>query len=144
MFLITGESEKPEKGKSFEIPEEEMPNFIHRTIWLVSISLAVSISSMTFQALLDKSMDPPGTLMMNNRYVRLAGRTVYIIIIMCIPTIGHIDKVLFLGIISILLSFVIHWEWVGALEKGGGFLEPKGLTVLMKKELKETRSQSVD
>lgn len=144
MFLITGEVEKPEKTKGFDIPEDEMAHFIHRTMWLVSTSLAVSLTSMTFQALLDKSVDPPGTLMVNNRYVRLAGRAVYVVIIMCVPITREINKVFYLGILGIPLSLVLLWEWITCLERGGGFLEPKGLTVLMKREIKDTRSQSVD
>jgi hypothetical protein len=87
-------------------------------------------------AFLDKSLDPSKTLLINNQYGRLSARAVYIIIIMTVP-LGreHFNKYLFLGIASILMVFVQMFEWVVSMERPGGILEPKGLTVMMRKEL---------
>jgi hypothetical protein len=135
MFLIRQDVTKPANGKGVEVPEDEVDSYIHRTIWLVAVSLTVIIVSMTAQALLCISRDPPGTLLINNRYIRLSGRLVYIIIILCVPLDPDLDKVLFLGIAGVLLSFLAYWEWVVCLERKGGLVEPKGLTVMMKREL---------
>jgi len=135
MFLIRQDVTKPENGKGFEIPEDEVDSYIHRTIWLVATSLAVIVASMTMQALLDIPRDPPGALLINNRYIRLSGRLVFILIILLVPLHPDLNKVWFLGIAGIGLSLVMYWEWVVCLEKKGGFIEPKGLTVMMKREL---------
>jgi hypothetical protein len=35
------------------------------------------------------------------------------------------------------------WEWNSSLEKGGGFIEPKGITLMMSHELKGKRQVAV-
>jgi hypothetical protein len=135
MFLIRQDVSQPANGKGIEVPEGEVDTYIHRTIWLIAVSLAVIMTSMTTQALLCISCDPPGTLLINNRYVRLSGRLVYIVIILCVPLHPDLNKVVFLGTAGVLLSILVLWEWVVCLEKKGGLIEPKGLTVMMKREL---------
>jgi ABC-type Fe3+-siderophore transport system permease subunit len=135
MFLITQDVDTPASGEGFEIPEDQMDSYIHRTIWLIAISLSVIMISMTIQALLDTSVDPPGTLLVNNRYVRLSGRIVYVVVILLLPIHPNLDKDWFLGITAVLMSFVMCFEWIVCLERNAGMFEPKGLTVLMKRAL---------
>jgi hypothetical protein len=135
MFLITEEVDTPANKSGFEIPEDELQDYVHRTIWMVAVSLSVIMASMTAQALLDTSIDPPGTLLINNRYIRLSGRIVYIVVILLLPLHSDLSKFWFLGIAAVCLSLVMYWEWIVCLEKNFGLVEPKGLTVLMKRAL---------
>jgi hypothetical protein len=135
MFLITQDVDTPANGRGFEIPEDQLDSYIHRTIWLVSVSLSVIMTSITAQALLDTSIDPPGTLLINNRYIRLSGRMLFVLVILLIPLHPDLDKIWFLGITGVLMSSVVYWEWTVSLEKNAGLFEPKGLTVLMKRAL---------
>jgi hypothetical protein len=117
-----------------QITEDESKVFVHRAIWNMAASLSLIILSMTFQALADKPLDPPGTLIVNNRYIRLSSRVLYIIVIMTIPIKADITVNLFLGIAGVGLSMILWWEWIVSLEQPAKLLEPKGLTTLMKQK----------
>lgn len=95
-------------------------------------SLSLIVLSMTFQALADKPLDPPGTLVVNNRYVRLSSRIIYILVVMLVPLKGDLEVTNFLAIASVGLSMILGWEWVVSLEQPAKILEPKGLTTLIK------------
>jgi hypothetical protein len=84
---------------------------------------------------MDISLDPPGTLLVNNRYVRLSARVVYVIVILTVPITPDLHRNVFLAVAGAGLSLLMYWEWVVCLEKKSGLIEPKGLTVMMKREL---------
>lgn len=145
MFLIRQQPTESYNTKAFEIPENEVDSYIHKTIWLVASSLAIIVVSMTGMAFLDKPMDQPGTLLFNNRYIRLSSRALYVILILTIPLAGeNLNKYLFLGCCAVLLIFVETFEWAGSMERGGGLVEPKGLTVMMRKELRSKNLGKVE
>jgi hypothetical protein len=80
---------------------------------------------MTGKTLLNHSLDPPGTLVVNHRYLRMAPRAVACIVTMCLPIVNGIRTTVFLGIIVGLLQSLILWEFVAAMEEGFQFFEPK-------------------
>jgi ABC-type Fe3+-siderophore transport system permease subunit len=116
------------------LTEEESKVLVYKAIWNMAASLSLIIFSMTLQALADKPLDPPGTLLVNSRYLRLSSRIVYIIVILLVPIKADISVSLFMGIAGVGLSMIIWWEWIVSLEQPARLLEPKGLTTLMKQE----------
>ena len=80
---------------------------------------------MTSKSLLNRSLDPPGTLLINNRYLRMVPRAVVCIVVMCVPIVQNIDTSNFLGILIGLLQPLILWELVASMEKGWKWFEPK-------------------
>jgi hypothetical protein len=96
--------------------------------------LSLIVLSMTIQALADKPLDPPGTLLVNNRYLRLSSRFLYILVVMLVPLTPDLSVTLFLGIAAVGLSLIIWWEWIVSLEQPAKILEPKGLTTLIKEK----------
>jgi hypothetical protein len=117
---------------SKNVPENELPTYVHRAVWTVSLSLATIIFSMTGLALLDESLDPPGTLRINNRYLRLLGRGVYVLVVLLIPIYEDINTEFFLGTCALLMMLLSIWEWITSTDRGGKFVEPKGLTATVR------------
>lgn len=146
MFLLRFEAQQPynelAKEQTEKIPEEEMPVFVQSAVWSAAVSLAIMLVSMTIIALLDKPLDPPGTLRINNRYARLSGRLVYIVIILCVPAKWEINPTLFLGIAGVLMTLVVYWEFTSSLEHGGGIFEPKGLSAILSSARRARREES--
>ncbi|KIW27391.1 uncharacterized protein PV07_07132 [Cladophialophora immunda] len=140
MFIIRHQPDAPYNspgGQSGEpIPRDDLPRYLYRAVWTCATSLGVIMLSLTALALLDTSLDEPATLKINNRYIRLAGRVVYIIVVVCVPATPHIDARLFLGIAAATLLGVTVWEWNVGLDRGGALVEPMGLTHMMSRELK--------
>ncbi|KIX96841.1 uncharacterized protein Z520_07561 [Fonsecaea multimorphosa CBS 102226] len=141
MFIIRHQPDAPYnsltgQASAEKIPQDDLPLYLYRAVWTCATSLGVIMLSMTALALLDKSLDEPATLKINNRYIRLAGRIVYIIVIPCVPAAHNIDADLFLGIAAFMLLGVTVWEWNVGLDKGGALIEPLGLSHMMSRELK--------
>lgn len=80
---------------------------------------------MTIKSFLNRSLDRPGTLIIDNRYWRMTPRAAVCVIVMCLPIVHYINTVTFLGIIVGLLQSLILWETVAAMEKGFKWFEPK-------------------
>jgi hypothetical protein len=93
--------------------------------WTISASLFATLLLMTLKSFLNRSLDRPGTLFINNRYLRMAPRAMVGIAVMCLSIVKYINTVTFLGIILALLQFLILWETVAAMEKGFQWFEPK-------------------
>ena len=96
---------------------------IHTAKWTVSISLAVVLVNQTMIALLNRSLDPPGTLKVNSRILRLLPRNLLLPIILCLPIERSISVLFFLGIVSIVLVACLPCEWWSSLERSGGIIE---------------------
>ncbi|KAE8451011.1 hypothetical protein EG329_005451 [Mollisiaceae sp. DMI_Dod_QoI] len=105
---------------------ENKPDAILNALWSASISLAVALLSMTLIALLNRPLDPPKTLLVNNRYVRLAPRLPVIITIACLPQIKDLTGTWWCGAVNWLLWTLFFWELIVGLEKDWRFIEPKG------------------
>jgi hypothetical protein len=80
---------------------------------------------MTLKALLNRSLDRPGTLLVNNRYLRMAPRAVVCIVAICLPAVNEINTVTFLGSLVGLLQTLAWWEVMAAMESGAKWFEPK-------------------
>ena len=93
--------------------------------WTISGSLSATVVFMTGIAILNHSLDDPGTLLIDNRYLRMAPRAMVCIVVMCLPLIPHLSAWLFLSILLCLLQPLILWEFIAAMDKGFTFLEPK-------------------
>ncbi|KAF2095829.1 hypothetical protein NA57DRAFT_58899 [Rhizodiscina lignyota] len=133
MFMLRNHAQLPENvdQNDEKVPAEDLRDYIYSSMWTMSVSLSIILISMTCLALLDKSLDPPGTLRVNNRYVRLSGRIVYVVVILTVPIKKDLSMDLYLGIAGVMMSFLTSWEWVVSLEKGGSFFEPRGLTAIL-------------
>lgn len=80
---------------------------------------------MTGKSLLNRSLDPPGTLVINSRYLRMVPRFIVCIVTMCLPIVNDFHTTAFLGVIVSLLQTLTLWEYLAAMEKGFLFFEPK-------------------
>jgi hypothetical protein len=139
IFIIRNQPDKPfspgEGEAEGRISAEELSHYIQRAIWTAASSLSTSVICMTVIALLDKSMDEPKTLKVDNRYIRLSMRAVFVVVVQTIPA-AQIGSQLFLGMAALMLFVVSVWEWNAGLDYGGQFVEPKGLTMMWSREMK--------
>lgn len=140
MFIIRHLSDAPRTAaadaEGGQIPEDEIPRYIHRAIWTCATSLANITLCSTILAFSDKPLDEPDTLKINNRYARLGMRVIFMAVILALPAKSNLDPELFLGMAVLMLLVVGIWEWNVSLERDGGLIEPKGLTLMMSRELK--------
>jgi hypothetical protein len=138
MFIVRHRSNTTygSKGTDEEIPEEVLPFLIQSAVWTCAAALSTVMLCLTCQALLNKSLDEPGTLKMDNRYVRLSMRAMFIVVVACLPLTPNIDTHVFLGVVSGLLLIVSIWEWNLSLERNGALIEPRGITHMLSGELK--------
>jgi low temperature requirement protein LtrA len=140
MFILRNQPDAPinsAEGGSEDNPltGAELMRYIHRAIWTCAISLGTAMLSITAISLCDQSLDEPGTLKITNRYVRLSMRGVFIALVVLLP-LAHIAAQLYLGIVAMMLLVVGIWEWNSSLERGGSLVEPKGISMMMSRELK--------
>ncbi|KAL8797774.1 MAG: hypothetical protein Q9195_000126 [Heterodermia aff. obscurata] len=70
--------------------------------WTISVALSLALMNQTLIALLDRSMDPPGSLKINNRLLRLLPR------ILLIPILLSIDPVQETGLDSEVLGLPVN------------------------------------
>ncbi|KAK4945257.1 hypothetical protein LTR10_015416 [Elasticomyces elasticus] len=104
---------------------DEVTQLTRSAIWTVSISLAIVMMAMFGMALLNQPRDPAKSLRVNNRYLRLAGRPLFAVIVVAIASDKNIDSETFLGTCSLLMTCVSIWEYSSSLERAGGFFETK-------------------
>ena len=93
--------------------------------WTASVTLSIVLFNQTRIALMNRSLDGPKTLIVNNRHLRLLPRLLIIPIILCLPIVDGMSGGLYLGIVSTILVPCLLWEWIASLEYGGGLVEPK-------------------
>ena len=93
--------------------------------WSACAALAAVLSTMTITTLLNRSLDVPGTLLINNRYHRLAPRILLVVVILCLPVAVNSRTFLLFTIIMALTMTVFIWEYIASLEKGARVFEPK-------------------
>ena len=105
-------------------PNPQLGSVIYAAKWVVSISLAVTMTCQTGIALLSRSLDRKGSLKISNRYLRLFPRELVIGIVLCLPIERSMAALPFLSIVVSLLMLCLMWEWIASLESDGAFLEP--------------------
>jgi len=93
--------------------------------WTISGALSSTLLLMTGKALLNRSLDPRETLLVNNRYLRMAPRLAVSVVVICLPIKHNIDTTAFLGIIVGLLQLLISLEYMAGMEKGFPWFEMK-------------------
>ena len=96
--------------------------------WVASSTLAIILFNLTKIALLNRSLDGPNTLKINNRYVRLLPRLLAAVVILCLPIVREMNSITYLGILTALLIPLFTWEWVASLDYEGGLVEPNFLS----------------
>jgi hypothetical protein len=119
---VHGETRREES--STPTAEDAAP-FIIYALWSAAISLSVAIWAMTVIALLNRSLDKPGTLVVDSRYLRLAARPIAIIVICCLPLIKDMNGAIFIGAATSMCYGIFMWEWVCGLEKHWHWFEKK-------------------
>lgn len=140
LWFVNRNSNTPiDSGEAKDLSEEEYDVLRIRALWDIGASLSVIVFGYTCQALLDKPLDQPGTLMVNSRHLRLIGRPIYIFVILIVLLKADLNVYLYMGICGIGISNVLLYESICGLERPARFLEPRGLTVLMKKEYRPAR-----
>jgi low temperature requirement protein LtrA len=145
MFILRHQNEQnysQQKDESTLTPEE-VTNYIYNAVWTCATSISIIVLSTLILAILDRPLDKPGTLRVDNRYIRMGGRVAYQIFVMCLPIKKDINPALFLGLAGGGLVMLTMYEWSASLERGGSFIEPKGITLMMSHELKGKRQVAV-
>ena len=104
---------------------EDIARFVHYALWVASICLAVTITCMTSIALLNRPLDPPKTLVINSRLLRLLPRLPATIFIICLPLLPRMEGGTWCGAAVSVLYGVFMWEWYGGLERDWTFFERK-------------------
>jgi hypothetical protein len=91
--------------------------------WTISGALTSVLVCMTGLALLNKSLDKPGTLLVDNRYLRMGMRAVVIMVVLCLPTQRVMGHGIYVGIIVTLLQVTTWWEYLAGLERGSKLMD---------------------
>jgi hypothetical protein len=120
----------PTEGSDEAAPERrdetaESHYAIHAAKWTAGVSLAITLLCMTAMSLLTRPLDRPGTLKIDNRYIRLAPRVLVAVIIACVPIAANLSIEGFLSVMMYLLWAVSVWEWGAGLESSGKIFESK-------------------
>lgn len=101
----------------------------HRTLQIAYVtafcSLGVIFAMQTALSLLNKPLDPPKTLILSNRYLRLIPRVAAIIAFETMWLYDWHDPGAILGFMSLICWIVFLWESRVGMERGGGWFEPK-------------------
>lgn len=109
-------------------PEESAEVTAHYflyALWTASISLAVTLFCMTHVALLHRPLDPPKTLVINSRLLRLAPRFPATVIIICLPLFKNMSGAVWCGAAVSILYIIFCFETFAGMERDWRFLEPK-------------------
>jgi hypothetical protein len=132
LFLVTHRTDTKKATNTVTARDESdaselasKPDAVVSALWGASISLAVVLLSMSGIALLNRPLDPPKTLLVNNRYMRLALRVPVIVFIADLPLIKGMTGAWWCAAVVLALYSLFFWELIAGLEKGWTFLEPK-------------------
>jgi hypothetical protein len=135
LWFIRDYSHTVEEGtEEAHLTEEEVLVNSYRAFWNIGVSISIILSGYTGLALLDKSLDSPKATLVSNIYVRLLARPIYIAVILAVVTAHDINAYWYFGVCGVGMSLTLLYEVVASMERPAGLFEPRGLTVLMKKE----------
>ena len=107
----------------------------------VCTALCAILTAFTVLSLLNRPLDEKGTLVINNRYIRLAPRIASILVFGTIWIHDWEDPTILLAILSTIIFAVVAFEWYASMETGWQVFEPKHVMVWDKHF---SRSQSRD
>lgn len=91
--------------------------------WISSSCFSLIIATMTFISLLNKPVEAPYKLMIDNRYLRILARFMIVIIAPCLPL--ALEPQYHIGTLAGLISAVSIWEFFASWNRDGKFFEPK-------------------
>jgi hypothetical protein len=103
--------------------EADAKSFLKTALWAASISLSSAVVCMTGLSLLNRSLDPPGTLVVNSRVLRMAPRAPALLFILLLPLIPGLNGGEWCGAVVVVLFVVFFWEWMAGLEKNWSYFE---------------------
>jgi len=113
-----------------KVSSEDNARLERYAVWSLAISISIAMATLCGIALLNRPLDEPDTLKVNNRYVRLAPRVIYIIVAICVLIKKDINPQIYIGLVSLMLILLMWIEWIFGLEKTGGIFEPKDKSIL--------------
>lgn len=113
------------KSSDEQTPPADMDRVTSIAVWTIAISLAVTVSSMTAMALLDRPKDTEIKLRTNNRYIRLGGRLVCVIVVLCVPIAESTSPEVFLRVCALLMALLTIWEYIVSTERKNKLVEPR-------------------
>ena len=119
----------PSHGEDEEL--HKLARTMYSAKWVASTTLSVVLFNQTKIALLNRSLDGPRTLKVNNRYLRLLPRILVAVVILCLPIDRRMSAATYLGIVVAVLIPCLLWEWTANLDAGGGLVEPKYMSKTM-------------
>ena len=103
--------------------ERGLEQFMNSAKWSVAVSLSTVVTCQTLLALLSRSLDRPGTMKIDNRYIRLSARLIVVAVTMFLPLVRHMVGSVMLAILLALLTGCVLWEGIVCLDKNGTIIE---------------------
>jgi hypothetical protein len=130
LYLVEHRDSRPIRKRETETPtqeedSEEVSHYILFALWTGSISLASTLFSMTHLALLNRPFDPPRTLLINSRLIRLAPRLPAIAAIVCLPLFDKMDGGTWCGAAIIICYILFVFESIAGMERDWKVIEPR-------------------
>jgi hypothetical protein len=131
LYLVQHRDSTPIRAKreiETSAPEQdnkEVAHYIIYALWTGSISLAVTLFSMTHLALLNRPLDPPKTLLINSRLIRLAPRLPAILVIVCLPMFKGMDGGTWCGVAVLICYTLFTFESIAGMERNWTLFEPR-------------------
>jgi len=125
VYAKTSSEAKAEVFTESEETPEEIHQIVIYALWSASVPLGVTLFCMTGIALLNKSLDPPKTLVINSRILRLSVRLPAIVAIVCLPLFPTLSSSSWTGGAVTTLYIVFMFEWVAGLERNWRLVEPR-------------------
>lgn len=113
------------ESSNTEESAEELAHYFIYALWCASISLAITLFCMTHVALLHRSLDPPKTLVVNSRLLRLAPRLPATVAIICLPLFKNMSGAAWCGAAIIIVYFLFLFESYAGMERNWKFFESK-------------------
>ncbi|KAI9893596.1 MAG: hypothetical protein M1814_006392 [Vezdaea aestivalis] len=117
---------EPEPGLARRAQDEVTAHALLTARWSISITLSVALACMTGLALLNRPLDGPRTLIVNNRYLRLVMRPVAMAIMLGLSGYDKLSSSSFIGVVLGCLWAVLGYETIVGRIRGGGLWEPWG------------------
>ena len=119
--LVPDEAKAPALGEVGT--ERGLEQFMNSAKWCVGVYLSTIVACQTSLALLSRPLDPPGTMKIDNRYIRLAGRFIVIVVTVLLPLVRHMAGSVMLAVMLCLLVACMLWEWTVSLDRDGTIVE---------------------
>ena len=105
------------------VPLSESLHTRQTAIGIVFSTLAIILASLLALALLNRPLDPPHTLLVNNRYIRMAPRAGAVVLCAALTAVNWSYSLTPLGVCCIVVWAVLNWEWCAGMETNGGLIE---------------------